>query len=81
MPISPEESQKVTDMRSRMLANVAQGRSAWEGFSKEELREGLAILQGGRARSAEAATVARKKKATKSNTPVDMSFLAKLGLD
>lgn len=78
MPLTPEESQRVADLRSRMLGNIQAGREPWEGFTKEELIKGLESLKGGRANMAAAATAGRKK-ATKAaaGPPPDMGDLLK----
>lgn len=69
MPLTPEDSQCVTDLRSRMLGNLQAGKQAWEGFTKEELIRGLEVLKGGRARMAEATTAGRKKAAKAAGGP------------
>ena len=79
MPLSPEDSQRITDLRSRMLANLAAGRQPWEGCTKEELRSALDQIRSGRSRAAAAATKSRKSK--EGAGPADMSFLAKLGIE
>ncbi len=82
MPLTPEQSQQVSDLRRRMLDNVAAGKATWDGFTREELQLGLESLRGGRARMAEAATKGRKAKAAKDKgTPPDMSFLKDFGLE
>lgn len=59
MPITPEESQKLGDLQRRMLANLAAGKPAHDGLTKEEIREGLDFVRSGRA----AAVAAGEKKA------------------
>lgn len=78
MPLTPEEAQQVSDLRSRMLGNIQAGRTPWENFSKEEIKLGLESLRGGRARAAESMAKGRKTKATAPAGPEpDMADLLK----
>lgn len=78
MPLTPEEAQQVSDLRSRMTANMQAGRLTWEGFTKEEIKLGLESLRGGRARMADAAAKGRKKAAkAAAGPPPNMEALLK----
>ncbi len=60
---TPEEAQRVTDLRVRMLENVRNGRPAHEGISLEELQQGLAHISAPRVSAAAAGAKAKAKKA------------------
>ena len=79
--MTPEQSQLVTDRRTRMLENIAAGRPAWEGFTAEQIRECLDLLRSSRANIAAGATKARKAKADKASKGVGEDFYKKLGLE
>jgi len=66
MPITPEEAQKITDLRARMLDNVQKGLDSTNGISQEELSQALAFVRSNRSAAsvakAASATGGRKKK-------------------
>lgn len=88
MPISIEEAQKLTDLRQRMLRNIAAGKPSFEGITEQELSEGLSFLRQNRLKSAEAkekvksagASKGRTKKAA-SAVQVDTTAFTDLDLD
>lgn len=61
MPITPEQSQKLTDIHQRVLANVAAGKKPQDGISQDEVKEALDILRSDRSK----ALAAGEKKAGK----------------
>lgn len=73
--LTPEQAQNLTDLRSRMLTNIENGRPSHEGISEEELSLALSAVRGSRAAAAAAGGTAkgegkgRKKKADPLATP------------
>lgn len=81
MAITPEQSQQVTNLQRRILANVAQGKPSADGITREELSDALNILRGDRAKSlAGGATKPGRKKPAPSASASDAadSIAAKL---
>ena len=77
------QSQKILDLRRKILDNERAGLPSHSGISEEELHEGLAILRSNRVVAAQrggATTAAKRSKATKA---VDSAKLKDLlaGLD
>lgn len=68
MPLSPEDSQKLTDLQKRILMNTQAGKSPHEGIERAELTEALTILRSSRA-TALAAGVAKAPKKAKASKP------------
>lgn len=71
MTLSLEQSQKITDLRQKMLRNVREGKPSHEGITEEELAEGLSFLRQNRILPAKAA--AKKKAASKAPVKFDAS--------
>lgn len=63
MSISPEDAQRLTDLRERMYNNVQKGLPSHAGMTEEDISTGLSLLRS--TRSAAAAAGATKAKATK----------------
>lgn len=61
--LTPEQAQKITDLRSRMISNLAKGLPSHEGIDKEELRLAISYVRG--ARSTAATKAAKPAKAGK----------------
>lgn len=51
MPITPEQSQQLTNLQQRILANTAAGKGAHDGITQEELKAALDILRGDRGKA------------------------------
>lgn len=66
--LTPEQAQRITDLRTRMYQNVASGLPAQHGISADEIREGLSFLRQNRA-GAVAKSTAAKKKAKAASAP------------
>lgn len=82
--LSPEHSQKLTDLRQRMLLNVQEGKPAHHGITAEEIAEGLSFLRQNRApakpaKAEKAPKVPKAAKPTKAN--IDLSAFENLDLD
>jgi hypothetical protein len=89
---TPEEqiaqSQRIVDLRQRMLANVANGKPSSEGITPDELREAINGLRANRMVAGARGGNAKAQKATKADTPASAETvkaldgkLAALGLD
>lgn len=63
MATTPEQSQKISDLRQRMLENIKEGKPSHHGITEDELRESLGFIRQNR--TAPAAAVAKKKRAAK----------------
>jgi hypothetical protein len=61
MGLTIEQAQKLSEFRVRFLQNARDGKRPEEGFSEEELTEGLAMLRQGKNSAAQAAAAAGKK--------------------
>lgn len=89
MALTIEQAQKLSEFRVRFSNNVAAGKLPEDGFTQEELTEGLAILRGGKNSSAAAAAEKAKPKGKKakiakeaSEVKIDTSkFMGGLDLD
>lgn len=66
MSLSPEQSQQLTDLRRKMLSNVAAGKPSFEGINETELGEALSFLRSNR--TAAATANAKKAKVAKAKT-------------
>ena len=55
-----EQSQKLTDLRARMLDNIQQGLPSYTGLTQNEIKEGLEALRSNRTASQVAAKKAPK---------------------
>lgn len=65
-----EQSQKVADLRLRMLNNISAGKPAHEGITEEELRDSLSWLRQNRATAgAKGGTAKAKARAKASEEP------------
>jgi hypothetical protein len=47
--LSIEQSQKISDLRQRMLRNVQEGKPAQEGLTEDDLRQALEWIRSNRA--------------------------------
>lgn len=84
VPEAVAQAQLATDLRQRMLRNLAEGKPSTEGISQEELSKAIESLRSsGRTRAAEAATKGRAAASKgKGKTVVpDKDLFASLGLD
>ena len=82
--LSPEQSQKLTDLRQRMLANVSAGKAAHDGITQEEISEGLSFLRQNRApaKPPKGEKVPKPPKAAKpGKASVDLSVFENMDLD
>ncbi len=83
MPLTPEESQSLTNLQRRILTNTAAGKPITEGIDREEIRKALDLFRGDRAKAL-AAGVAKapaKKRASKvkqTESEADAALAAKL---
>jgi hypothetical protein len=81
-----QQSQRIVDMRQRMLNNIAAGKPSHEGIDPEELRTVISALRavrataGQRGGTAKAAAVRVKQTDTEAQASLN-SKLAGLGLD
>ena len=86
--MSPEESQKLVDLRVRILENEQRGLPPHEGIPKEELAAAIALIRGKAAAGASVGgaktAAARKQKAQAKTSDASQSLADKLkamGLD
>jgi len=85
-----EEAQMLTDLRSRMLANIQAGKPAFDGLTTEEYRRALDIVRENRSAAAKAGEAKKVREGTRkkkdplatpvTNNPKFEKFL-KLDLD
>lgn len=68
MPLTPEDSQKLTDLQRRILSNVQANKPPHEGIDRAELTEAITLLRSSRA-TALAAGVAKAPKKAKTAKP------------
>lgn len=84
MPITPEDAQKLADLQRRMLTNLAAGKAGHDGFTQDEIREGLNFIRSGRASAVaagqEKAAKTRKTK-VKAGMPLNLSTFTDMDLD
>jgi hypothetical protein len=71
MPLSPEDSQFLTNLQQRILANTAAGKGAHEGITAEDLKAALDKLRGdrGKALAAGAEKAGKAKPGRKAKEP------------
>jgi hypothetical protein len=83
MSILPEEAQKLTDLRCKMLANIRAGKPKHEGLAAEEIKEALGFLRRNRTAAMANAEKKTKKAAgkVKSTVEVDTKAFTELDLD
>lgn len=62
MPMTPEQSQQLTNLQKRIFTNAQQGKASTEGITQEELSEALNILRGDRAKALAAGAAKAPKK-------------------
>lgn len=72
---TPEESQRVLDLRVRMLENIRAGRPSHHGITLDELKLGLAHVTSPRTNAATAATKT-KKAAKPAGKPIDSANMS-----
>jgi hypothetical protein len=83
---SIQQSQRIVDMRQRMLNNIAAGKPSHEGINPEELRDVISALRsvrataGSRGGTAKAAATRVKQTDTEAQASLN-GKLASLGLD
>lgn len=75
MPITPEQSQQITNLQQRILRNVAAGKPSSDGIDQSELRAALDILRGDRAKALAAGATKPGRKATPKKTAVSSESL------
>lgn len=82
--LTPEQSQKITDLRRRMYTNVQEGRESHFGLTENEVREALDAVRSSRAQAMAAGeakkTRAKKKLSSQSKSALFAKF-AKHNLD
>lgn len=84
MALELAAAQRLSEMRSRMLQNIKQGKKPEEGFTSEELSEGLAMIRQNKsaAASSAAAKAKKPKKEKAAKVPLDTkAFFGDLDLD
>jgi hypothetical protein len=88
MSLSPEQSQQLTDLRRKMLSNVAAGKSSFDGINETELGDALSFLRSNRvsaatanAKKAKVAKATKATKATKVAVQVDTKAFTDIDLD
>lgn len=59
--MTPEQSQRVTDIRLKMYSNVQQGKPSYEGLTEADIRLGLEAIRGGYSAEPKAKTTRAKK--------------------
>ena len=86
--LTPEQAQKITDLRSFMLRNVAAGKPSYEGLSEDQLKEALSFVRSNRSASVTAAakkkdgaTKTTRGKKEKPKVVVDFASFTNMDLD
>jgi hypothetical protein len=79
--LSPEQNQKLLDLRQRMLANVQAGLPPQHDIGEDEIREGLSFVRQNRAIPASSRTPPKKKAGAKPKVEIDTSAFTSLDLD
>lgn len=69
MSVTPEQAQKLTDLRTKILENVQKGLSPNEGLTKEDIREALSYLRQNRSAAQAAGAAKAKGKKAKAAKP------------
>jgi hypothetical protein len=75
------QSQRIVDLRQRMLQNVKEGRPSHEGITPEELRDAIAGLRSNRAAGGARGGTAKAANSSAAATATLNSKLSSLGLD
>lgn len=82
--ITPEQAQKITDLRSIMLRNIAADKPAHDGIGEDQLREAISFIRSNRnlvGKSLDKEGKPKKAKAAKPSVVVDTKAFTDINLD
>ncbi len=74
--MTPQDAQKLTDLRQKVLANVQAGKPSYEGIDPKELESALSLLR--QPRAAGAAEGGKKTAAKRTKATTDKGVAASL---